>query len=190
MSVTNENQPEAPKLSVPSDHFEFDCPYQASGPTTLRCSKCNRPLMAKDAVRTPTGYVCPFYVKARVATFYNAGMEHYVIVAVLALVLGVVAGYALNFMGRIGFFAIILTLFVGPLIGGIVAEVIRRVLGKRRGQYFWLVAAIAMVIGASVFTVLPALFGLLSMSINAIYSLIPLVGLGLAVSALIARMRI
>jgi hypothetical protein len=68
--------------------------------------------------------------------------------------------------------------------------VIRRVLGKRRGQYFWLVAAIAMVIGASVFTVLPALFGLLSMSINAIYSLIPLVGLGLAVSALIARMRI
>ena len=191
MSVTNENQAETKKASVPSDHFEFDCPYQASGPTTLRCSKCNRPLMAKDAVRTPTGYVCPFYVKARVATFYNARPEHYVIVAIVALVLGVVAGFALSFMGRIGFFAIILTLFGGPLIGGIVAEAIRRVLGKTRGQYFWLTAAIAMVIGAAFFTVLPALAGLLiSPSLNSIFGLIPLVGLGLAVSTLIARMRI
>src|SRR6266545_2828027 len=66
---------------VPSSQFEFDCPYQASGPTTLRCAKCNRPLMAKDARRTPTGYVCPYYIKARVATFYNASPEHYVIVA-------------------------------------------------------------------------------------------------------------
>jgi hypothetical protein len=190
MSVTNEIQPEVKKVSVPSDHFEFDCPYQASGPTTLRCSKCNRPLMAKDAVRTPTGYVCPFYVKARVATFYNASMEHYVIVALTALVLGAVAGFALNFMGRIGLFAIILTLFAGPLIGGIVAEAIRRVLGRRRGQYFWLTAAIAMVIGASFFTVLPAALSFITLSPSAIFSLIPLVGLGLAVSTLVARMRI
>ena len=191
MSVTNENQLEVKKVSVPSDTFEFNCQYQASGPTTLRCSKCNRPLMAKDAVRTPTGYVCPFYVKARVATFYNAGVEHYVIVAIVALVLGIVAGFALSFIGRIGLFAIILTLFAGPLIGGIVAEAIRRVLGRRRGQYFWLVASIAMVIGASFFTVLPVLASfLISPSLNSIFALIPLVGLGLAVSALIARMRI
>ncbi len=190
----NENKPSPPTkpVSVPSDHFEFDCPYQASGPTTLRCSKCNRPLMARDARRTPTGYVCPFYVKARVATFYNARVEHYVVVAVLAFVLGIGAGFALNFMARIGFFALILILFGGPIIGGIVAEVIRRVLGRTRGQYFWLTAAVAMVAGASIFTILPILASLLlaGPSLNLLFALIPLVGLGLAVSTLVARMRI
>src|SRR6266542_2828821 len=141
-SIENQNRPETKPISVPSDSFEFNCPYVASGPTTLRCSKCNRPLMAKDAVRTPTGYVCPFYVKARVATFYNARVEHYVIVAVVALVLGAVAGFVLSFLGRIGFFAIIITLFAGPIIGGVAAEVIRRALPRVRGQYFWLTAAI------------------------------------------------
>ena len=190
-SIENEDKHATEHVSVPSDTFEFNCPYQASGPTTLRCSRCNRPLMARDAVRTPTGYVCPYYVKARVATFYNAGMEHYVIVAVVSLVLGGIAGFVLNFLGRIGLFAIILVLFGGPIIGGVVAEAIRRVLGRTRGQYFWLTAAIAMVIGASFFTVLPALLGfLVSPSLNSIYALIPVVGLGLAVSTLIARMRI
>ncbi len=190
----NQNQDAAPSatkhVSVPSDHFEFDCPYVAGGPTTLRCSKCNRPLMARDAVRTPTGYVCPFYVKARVATFYNARVEHYVIVAVVAFVLGVVSGFALNILGNIGFFAIILILFGGPIIGGVVAEVIRRVLGRTRGQYFWLTAAIAMVVGA-LFTILPALLRFLFVpSIGSLFALIPVVGLGLAVSTLIARMRV
>jgi hypothetical protein len=175
---------------VPSTQFEFDCPYQATGPTTLRCSKCNRPLMPKDARRTPTGYVCPFYVKARVATFYNATPVHYAIVAVVALVLGIVAGFALSFVGRIGFFSIILTMFAGPAIGGIIAEVIRRVMGKTRGQYFWLTAAIAMVVGAAYFTVLPVLAGFVLGSPNAIWGLIPVLGLALAVSTLVARMRI
>jgi hypothetical protein len=175
---------------VPSSQFEFDCPYQATGPTTLRCSKCNRPLMPKDARRTPTGYVCPYYVKARVATFYNASPVHYVIVAGVALVLGVVAGLALRLVGGIGFFSIILTLFAGPLIGGIIAEGIRRVLGKTRGQYFWLAAAIGTVVGAAWFVVLPVLAQFLAGSPGALFALIPVVGLGLAVSTLVARMRI
>lgn len=176
--------------AVPSSPFEINCPYQATGPTTLRCSKCNRPLMAKDARRTPTGYVCPYYVKARVATFYNASPVHYVIVALVALALGVAAGLGLSLLGRIGFFSIILTMFAGPALGGVVAEVIRRVLGRTRGQYFWLTAAIATVVGAAYFTVLPPLFLLLAGSPNALFALIPVLGLFLAVSTLIARMRV
>ena len=175
----------AAAISVPSNQFEIDCPYQATGPTTLRCSKCNRPLMPKDARRTPTGYVCPYYIKARVATFYNAHPVHYVIVVAVALVLGAAAGFALRFVSSIGFFAIILAFFVGPVIGGIIAEAIRRVLGRTRGQYFWLAAAIAMVVGAAYFTLLPILF-----QADLIRGLISLLGLGLAVSALVARMRV
>ena len=176
--------------ATPTAPFELNCPYVAGGETTLRCSKCNRPLMPKDAVRTPTGYVCRYYVKARVATFYNASIEHYVIVAVVAAVLGAIAGFALRLIGSIGFFAIILTIFAGPAIGGLIAEAIRRVLGRRRGQYFWLTAAIAVVVGAAYFTVLPVLFVLIAPSLNALFGLIPVLGLVLAVSTLVARMRI
>ena len=179
-SSTGEVAPAAPP------HYDYECQYVASGPTTLRCSKCNRPLMPKDAKRTPTGYVCPYYVKARVATFYNAGIEHYVLVAIVALVLGAISGFVLNFVGNIGFFALILVIFAGPAIGALVAEAIRRVLGHVRGMYFWLTAAIALVIGA-VFLLLPSIFQVLR---GNIFSLIPFLGLGLAVSALVARMRI
>ncbi|BCX02419.1 MAG: hypothetical protein KatS3mg053_0357 [Candidatus Roseilinea sp.] len=169
----------------------FDCPgnYQAATPSTLRCSKCNRPLAVKDAQRTPTGYVCPYYVKARVATFYTAGPKQYILAALVAFVLGIGIGFVLQFVGRIGFFALILTIFVGPAAGGLVAEAIRRVNGKDRGQYVWLVAAIAMVIGAAYFTVLPALFALLAGSPGFIFALIPIVGLAIAVTTLVARLR-
>ncbi len=171
---------------APATEYGYQCPYVASGATTLRCSKCNRPLMPKDAKRTPTGYVCPYYVKARVATFYNAGIEHYVLVAIVALVLGAISGFVLGFVGNIGFFALILVIFVGPAVGALVAEAIRRVLGHVRGMYFWLTAAIAMAVGA-IFLLLPSAFSVLG---GNIFSLIPFLGLGLAVSALVARMRI
>ena len=176
--------------ATPASQYDIECQYVATGPTMLRCSKCNRPLMTKDARRTPTGYVCPYYVKARVATFYNAKPEHYSLVGFVAVLLGAAAGFVLRLAGGIGFFAIIITLFAGPAIGGLVAEAIRRVMGKTRGQYFWLAAAIAFVVGAIPFTVLPVLAAFLVFSPNALFALIPVVGVGLAVSTMIARMRI
>jgi hypothetical protein len=149
-------------------------------------------LAVKDAVRTPTGHVCPYYVKSRVATFYNAKPEHYIVAALIAFVLGIGIGFALQFVGRIGFFAIILTIFIAPAAGGLVAEAIRRVLksmGNARGQYIWLTAAIAMVVGAAFFTIVPALFLLLAGTPNFIFALIPVAGLVMAVATLVARMR-
>jgi len=170
--------------------YDLECQYVATGPTTLRCSKCNRPLMTKDARHTPTGYVCPYYVKSRVATFYNAKPEHYSLVGFMAVLMGAVGGFVLQLAGSIGFFAIIIILFAGPAIGGLVAEAIRRIMGKTRGQYFWLTAAIAFVVGAVPFTLLPVLAQFLRFSPNALFALIPVVGVGLAVSTLVARMRI
>jgi hypothetical protein len=145
--------------------------------------------MPKDAKRTPTGYVCPYYVKARVATFYNAQPIHYAIGGAVALVLGVVAGFVLRLVGNIGFFAIILSLFIGPIVGGVVAEAIRRVLGRTRGLYMWLVAAIGLGVGAAYFVILPPIVLLLGGSPSFLFALIPLLGLALAIGTLVARMR-
>ncbi len=172
-----------------------DCPgnYVAARPSALRCAKCNRPLDVKDAQRTPTGYVCPYYVKARVATFYNAGAHHYIVTALIATVAGALAGFVLQLVGNIGFFAIILTLFVAPLAGGLIAELIQRTLrmmGRARGQHVWLVAASGTVLGAAAFVIAPVILLLLVGSPGAIFALIPVLGLVLTVSTLIARLRI
>ncbi|MCW1968781.1 MAG: hypothetical protein KIH69_011785 [Anaerolineae bacterium] len=167
-----------------------NCQYKASGETTLRCAKCERPLMVKDAVRTPTGYVCPYFVKGRVATFYNAGPQHYLIAALVALVGGAVTGFILQIMSGIPFIAIILTLAAAPAIGTKLGDVIGRAIKPARGQYIWLVAAIAIVIGGAYFAILPGLLGLFRFSLAAIFDLIPAVGLAVMVGAVIRRLRL
>ena len=166
--------------------------YTASAPTTLKCAKCELPLMVKDAKRTPTGYVCPNYVKGRIALAYNANTSHYVVAMLIALALGAVAGFALSLVSRVGFFSIILMTFAGPIAGGAIAEAVRRTLkamGKARGQYIWLAAAIAVGVGASPFILIPALLGLLGGGFN-LSPLISIYGLVVTIGTLIARLRI
>jgi hypothetical protein len=169
----------------------FDCPgdYRAANPSALRCAKCDRPLDVKDARLTPTGYVCPYYIKSRVATFYTAGPRQYIVAVAIAFILSLGAGLVLQLVGQVAFFGLILTLFVGPAAGGLIAEVIRRANGKDRGQYIWLAATIALVIGALPSTVLPALVALLLGSFDFIFALIPVLGLVLASGTLASRLR-
>lgn len=176
---------------VNNDPCEYG--YRAGAPTTLKCAKCLRPLLVKDAQQTPVGYVCPNYVKGRIAASYNAGPQHYVVAGVIALLAGAIAGFALRFVSGVGFFGFILMTFVGPAAGGIIAESIRiplRKMGKVRGQYIWLVAAICVGIAASPFLVLPALFSLLNGSFAIIGNAIGLYGLVVMIATLIARLRI
>lgn len=185
-------------IPTPAATPAFDCPgnYVAPAPTTLRCAKCSRPLMVKDAKRTPTGYVCPYYVKARVATFYNAGWIDYLPVIVIALIGGVIAGIVMRAVGGFILFAPV----VGGAVGAGVAEVIRRVMKGKRGQNFWLVAAISLVLGAGM-VILGPLLAVLALAGadggrlqygagSLIGSVMPLIGLAIAVGALITRMRI
>jgi hypothetical protein len=157
----------------------FDCPgnYIAGAPTTLKCAKCTRPLLVKDAKRTPTGYVCPYFIKARVATFYNATPLQHVLVALLTIPIGIATGWIL---GRLGGFLIWILFLIAPAAGGAIAEIVRRVFKGVRGQYFWLVAAIGTGLGAAGALLLGG-FGL-----NDIFAII---GLVLMIGALIARLR-
>jgi hypothetical protein len=170
----------------------FDCPgnYIASAPTTLRCSKCNRPLMTKDAKHTPTGYVCPFYLTSRKTMMYNATPIQYLIVGALSLIAGVVAGFALNLAGSIPFVSIIVTFFLAPAAGAAISEILRNTLKKTRGQYFAHVASVAVVVGAAFFTIVPAVLSLARGNLAGIWSWIPVVGLGILVSALVARIKV
>jgi len=110
--------------------------------TYLRCNKCGRPICTKCAVLTPVGYRCQDCVNAQQKVFYaDFRPVHYLIAAVVALPLALIAGWLVP---SLGWFAIIL----GPLAGAGIAEAARWAIRQRRGQYTWLVVCGCIVVGA------------------------------------------
>lgn len=117
--------------------------------TRLRCNKCGKPICIKCAKRTPVGFRCPECLREQQAVFYAATSLDYGIAVVVALVLAVVAGFIMSHLGW--FFAI----FLGPVIGGLIAEAVRQAIGKRRGRWMSLIVVICIVAGA-VIPLIPA----------------------------------
>ena len=110
--------------------------------TYLRCNRCGKPICVKCAVQTPVGYRCRDCVRTQQQTFYaDFRPVHYLIAAAVALPLALIAGWLIP---SLTWYAIIL----GPLVGGGIANLTHRAIGKRRGQYTWLVVCGCIVVGA------------------------------------------
>ena len=110
--------------------------------TYLRCNKCGQPMCSKCAVQTPVGYRCRNCISGQQKVFYSGfNPTHYLIAAAVALPLALVAGWIVP---RLGWFTIIL----GPIAGGGIAEAARWAIGRRRGQYTWLVVCGCIVVGS------------------------------------------
>jgi hypothetical protein len=122
--------------------------------TRLRCNRCGNPICPKCAVRTPVGFRCPQCIKAQQAVFYTASTVDYIIAAVVSLVLSLPAYLIIT---RLGWFVF----FLAPAAGVGIAEAVRRLTGRRRGQWTWLIVAAGIVLTALPFMLLaflPMLF--------------------------------
>ena len=127
------------------------CVNHPSVETYLRCNKCGQPICTKCAVQTPVGYRCRQCINAQQRVFYaDFHPTHYVIAAVVALPLGLVAGVLIPMLG---WYAIVL----GPLVGTGIAELAHLAVRRRRGKYTWLVVCACIVIGALPMLLLPLL---------------------------------
>ncbi len=116
--------------------------------TLLRCNRCDKPICYRCAVLTPVGYRCKQCVTGQQAVYYNAGRFDLWIAAAIGLALGGVLGvlgYAL--LDAFGWFSFLGAFLIGPAAGGIIAEAIRRGVGRRRARYLKLLAAAATVVG-------------------------------------------
>jgi len=116
------------------------CANHPQTPTSLRCNKCGKPICTKCAVRTPVGYRCKQCVSAQQQTFETAEWPDYVIAAVVAALLGGIAGFLVVQL-------VWYTIFLAPVAGGVVAEIVRAAVRRRRGKNLSLVAAGAFVMG-------------------------------------------
>ena len=107
--------------------------------TNLRCNRCNNPICPECARKTPVGYRCIECVRQQQSIFDTVVWHDYVVVAVISFVLSGLAGALLV---RLGWFVI----FLAPTVGGIISEIIRRAVGRRRGKYLSYVAVGCMLL--------------------------------------------
>jgi len=109
--------------------------------TTLRCSRCEKPICPRCAVLTPTGYRCKECVRGQQKTFDTSRWYDYPLVFVTIAVLSYIGSL---FIGQIGFFAI----FLAPIAGVIIAEAGRFVIQRRRSKALLYTATAAAIIGS------------------------------------------
>jgi hypothetical protein len=137
--------------------------------TSLRCKRCERPMCASCAVRTPTGYLCKDCVRAHQKTFDTALWYDYPVAVLVTSALSFIASLLVAFLGSfIGFFMFLLAAGIGSGAGRLITNITMRAVNKRRSKALFLTCAAGIVLGG-----LPLLVSLLL--IGNIYGVIGIV---------------
>ena len=116
--------------------------------TTLRCNKCGKPICAKCAVRTPTGYRCKECVRGQLKIFDTAEWYDYLLGFATAGILGFLASLLALFVSGLSFIGWILIIIGAPTAGVVIAEGVRLVTRKHRSRALFITIAVAVVLGA------------------------------------------
>lgn len=139
------------------------CVNHPSRETTLRCNRCENPICPQCAVQTPVGYRCKECVRGQQKIFDTSRSFDFPVAAGAAFILVGFASAVLVFLSFWG-------LFVAPVVGGGIAEIIRWIIRRRRHRKLPLVAAAAGslgVLGYLIYRTFPLLqFVLLGVSLE------------------------
>lgn len=150
------------------------CYVHPNRPTSLRCNRCERPICAECAVRTPTGYRCRECVREQQKKFDTAEWYDYIVAFIVAAIGSAIASGLILVVS--GFFFGLLVLFIAPGAGAFIGNIVLRFIKNRRSRQLFLTAAVGMVAGALpalLLISLPALLGVLAGGIRALGSLLP-----------------
>ena len=116
--------------------------------TSLRCNKCGKPICAKCAIRTPTGYRCKECVRGQLKIFDTAVWYDYLLGFLIAGILGFLASLLASLISRVGFIGWFLIIIGAPTAGIIIAEGVRLVIRKHRSRALFITIASAVIVGA------------------------------------------
>ena len=116
------------------------CENHPNVESTLRCNRCEKPICAKCAVLTETGYRCKECVRTQQKTFDTATSFDYILAVGIAVILAFIGSLIVRW---IGFF----TIFLAPVAGIIIAEAIRRAIQRRRSKRLFQATAAATAFG-------------------------------------------
>ena len=116
--------------------------------TGLRCNRCERPICAQCAVRTPTGYRCRECVREQKKTFDTAEWYDYVLGFIVASILSGIASFLVTLIGGIGFIGWFLIIVACPVAGVAISESVRFVIRRRRAKSLYYTVVAGVVLGA------------------------------------------
>jgi hypothetical protein len=157
--------------------------------TGLRCNRCNKFICPKCARRTPVGFRCPDCIREQEDRYYSGGNIDYVIAAVIALPLSLIAaGLFTTILGGLGLFlTLILGSIVTPVVVGVIVEAVRWGVKKRRSRYLRHVVIGSFILGTAPFLILSLTAGFLGGGFWALIA--PSLFLFLGVATISARLR-
>lgn len=133
------------------------CTYHPNIESNLRCNRCEKPICARCAILTDTGYRCRDCVRGIQKAFDNALWYDYITGFATAAILSYLGSLIAS---RLGFFIILLA----PIAGGIIAEAVRAVVRRRRSRSLYKVITVGTAVGSLVLplvTIIPLLLILL-----------------------------
>lgn len=116
------------------------CANHPNRETSLRCNRCDKPICPQCAKHTPVGYRCRECLRGQQKAFDTARQIDYPLAAVISAIGAGVAMYLLGFLSWWG-------LFIAPVVGGGLADIIRSVVGRRRSRSLPTVAVVGGAIG-------------------------------------------
>jgi hypothetical protein len=141
----NETNP-APMDNNPAPMY---CANHPGVETTLRCNKCGKPICARCAVRTPTGYRCKECVRGQQKIFNTAVGLDFVLGFLTAAVMSFLASLLVDVISGIaGIFAFIVIFFAAPSAGMVIAEAVRYATRKHRSHPLFITVSVGVVLGA------------------------------------------
>lgn len=170
------------------------CYRHPATPTSLRCYRCGQPICARCAVRTPVGFSCPDCVRSHQSKFYSGGWLDYLIAAGVALPLSAATAAIFSFViAGIPYLSWILAFMMAPAAGGLIAEAVRRAVGRRRARYLGTLVVGCLVVATLPFLALMAvggnLFGLVVPGRNLLGLVTPALLVFMGSGAILARLR-
>lgn len=137
-----------PLVVAPDDPGTLYCANHPDTETLLRCNKCGKPICMKCAVQTPVGYRCTECIQQQQNIYFNAlGRDNIVALGVGFAVSAIAAPLAGLLLSGFGFFGLIIAFIAGSGAGSLLAQIIRRAVGRRRGRRLPLFALIGIVGG-------------------------------------------
>lgn len=141
--TTSEVQKQPPAEQV------FYCKNHPTRETLLRCNKCGDPICLDCAVLTDVGYRCKECIRSVQNNYFNALTKDNPVAFIVGLLVTVVATPIIGLiLPRFGFFfGSIIAVMIGSSAGGILAQIIRKSVGKRRGRNLRYFAMAGIVLG-------------------------------------------
>jgi hypothetical protein len=126
-----------------SEPQPLQCYRHPDRETWVRCGRCDQPICTRCAMQGPVGLRCKTCGKPPRDALASMRGSQIVIAAALALGGGAIVGYAGS---AIGYFGLVVAFFGG----GIIAEVIDRAIGIKRGPRILMIAVPGILTGGLV----------------------------------------